>query len=151
MSVGAPGPGSPPHLFGALIKVQTGIGVETVQYRGSTGIMTDLAGGRIDFAFPTYGLGQSFLIEKKARALAVAADSRWSEFSELPTLVESGIVKQMPAMWFGVVAPAGTPPAIVGRINDEFVKGGQGPRCDATAQRHRDGGPNHHAGADTAT
>jgi tripartite-type tricarboxylate transporter receptor subunit TctC len=125
LSVGAPGPGSPPHLFGALIKEQTGVGIETVQYRGSTTIMTDLAGGRIDFAFPTYGLGQPFLIEKKARALAVAADSRWSEFPNLPTLMESGIVKQMPAMWFGVVAPAGTPPAIVQRINDEFVKAGK--------------------------
>ena len=41
--------------------------------------------------------------------------------------MESGIVKQMPAMWFGVVAPAGTPPAIVQRINDEFVKAGKDP------------------------
>ncbi len=124
LTVGAPGPGSPPHLFGALINEATGVTVQPVQYRGSTTIMTDLAGGRIDFAFPTYGLGQPFLIEKKARALAVAADSRWSEFPNLPTLKEAGLVKEMPAMWFGVIAPAGTPPAIVQRIRDEFVKAG---------------------------
>lgn len=122
LSVGAPGPGSPPHLFGALIKEATGIGVETVQYRGSTTIMTDLAGGRIDFAFPTFGIGQPLLQEKKARALAIAAENRWSEFPSVPTLLESGLVKQMPGMWFGVVAPAGTPAPIVQRINDEFVK-----------------------------
>ena len=127
LSVGAPGPGSPPHLFGALIKEATGVGVETVQYRGSTTIMTDLAGGRIDFAFPTYGLGQPFLQEKKARALAIAASSRWSEYPDLPTLLETGIVKQMPGMWFGVVAPAGTPDPILQRINDEFVKASKDP------------------------
>lgn len=127
LMVGAPGPGSPPHLFGALINEATGVPVQAVQYRGSAPIMTDIAGGRIDFAFPTYGLGQPFLLEKKARALAVAADNRWSEFPNLPTLKEAGIVRQMPAMWFGVVAPAGTPPAIVQRINQEFIKAGQDP------------------------
>ena len=50
LMVGAPGPGSPPHLFGALINEATGVPVQVVQYRGSTPIMTDLAGGLIEFA-----------------------------------------------------------------------------------------------------
>ncbi len=127
LMVGAPGPGSPPHLFGALINEATGVPTQTVQYRGSTPIMADLAGGRIDFAFPTYGLGQPFLADKKARVLALAAEKRWSEFPDTPTMLEAGIVRQMPAMWFGVVAPAGTPAPIVQKINDEFVKASKDP------------------------
>jgi tripartite-type tricarboxylate transporter receptor subunit TctC len=127
VTVGSPGVGSPPHLFGALIAENTGVPVQAVQYRGSTPIMADLAGSRIDFAFPTYGLAQSFVAEKKARALAVAADARWSELPDLPTLVEAKLVKEMPAMWFGVVAPAGTPAPIVKRINDEFAKAAKDP------------------------
>jgi tripartite-type tricarboxylate transporter receptor subunit TctC len=127
ISLGSPGPGSPPHLFGALINEATGLPIHTVQYRGSSNFMTDLAAGRIDMAFPTYGLAQSFLAENKTRALAVAADQRWSELPSLPTLMEAGIVKEMPAMWFGVVAPAGTPKAAVQKINDEFQKAAKDP------------------------
>jgi tripartite-type tricarboxylate transporter receptor subunit TctC len=127
MSLGSPGPGSPPHLFGALITEATGLPIHPVQYRGSTNFMSDLATGRIDLAFPTYGLAQSFLAEKKARALAVAADERWSELPALPTLMEAKLVREMPAMWFGVVAPAGTPQPIIRRINEEFHKAAKDP------------------------
>lgn len=141
LSLGAPGPGSPPHIFGALIGEATGVPVLTIQYRGSNQIMTDLAGSRIDFAFPTYGLGQSFLAEKKTRALAIAADKRWNEFPDLPTLVEAGLVKKMPGMWFGVVAPAATPAPIVWRINEEFIKASADPdvigRLNATGMMIR--------------
>jgi tripartite-type tricarboxylate transporter receptor subunit TctC len=121
-TLGAPGPGSPPHLFGALISEATNIPVQTIQYRGSSQGMTDLAAGRIDIMFPTYVLGQPFLAEKKIRPLAIAADKRWSEFPDLPTLVEAGLVKHMIAMWFGLLAPAGTPTPIVHKINDAVVK-----------------------------
>jgi tripartite-type tricarboxylate transporter receptor subunit TctC len=127
LSLGAPGPGSPPHLFGALISEATGVPIEIVQYRGSSSFMTDLVSGRIDLAFPTYGLAESFLAEKKTRALAVAADQRWSELPDLPTLVEARIVRQMPAMWFGVVGPAGMPKELVQRINVEFQKAAKEP------------------------
>lgn len=127
VALGSPGPGSPPHLFGALINEATGLAIRTVQYRGSSNFMSDLAAGRIDLAFPTYGLAQSFLAENKTRALAVAADRRWSELPNLPTMLEAGIIKEMPAMWFGVVAPAGTPKAIVQRINEEFQKAAKEP------------------------
>ncbi len=117
LSVGAPGPGSPPHMYGALIGEKTGVPVQIVQYRGSSTAMTDLAAGRIDFAFPTYGLAAPFLAEKRIKPLAVAADHRWSQFPELPTLVEAGLVKHMVAMWFGLLAPVGTPAPIVAKLN----------------------------------
>ena len=122
LTIGAPGPGSPPHMFGALIGEATGVPVQVIQYRGSSQAMTDLAGGRIDMAFPTYGLGAPFIAEKKVKPIAVAADKRWSQFPDLPTLVEAGLVKHMVAMWFGLLAPAGTPPDVVNRIQQEVAK-----------------------------
>jgi len=127
VSLGSPGPGSPPHFFGALITEATGLPVQMVQYRGTSNFMADLTSGRIDLAFPTYGVAQSFITEKKARALAVAADERWSELPDVPTLVEAKLVREMPAMWFGVVAPAGTPQPIIDRINAEFGKAAKDP------------------------
>jgi tripartite-type tricarboxylate transporter receptor subunit TctC len=127
ITVGAPGPGSPPHMFAALIGESTGVPVQTIQYRGSSQAMTDLAGGRIDVAFPTYALGQPFIAEKKVKPLAVAADKRWSEFPNLPTLVEAGLVKHMVAMWFGLLAPAGTPAPVVAKLNEAVVQASRDP------------------------
>jgi tripartite-type tricarboxylate transporter receptor subunit TctC len=146
ITVGAPGPGSPPHMFAALIGESTGVPVQTIQYRGSSQAMTDLAGGRIDVAFPTYALGQPFIAEKKVKPLAVAADKRWSESPELPTLVEAGLVKHMVAMWFGLLAPAGTPAAIVAKLNEAVVQASREPdlvrRMTATGTSIRVSAPN---------
>jgi len=127
LSLGSPGVGSPPHLFGALMQDKTGMKMEIVQYRGSTPMMTDLVGGRIDVGFPTFGLAKSFMADKRIRPLAIAASARWKELPELPTMVEAGFVEEMPAMWFGVVAPAGTPEPIVARLNEEFKKAASDP------------------------
>jgi tripartite-type tricarboxylate transporter receptor subunit TctC len=127
LTVGAPGPGSPPHMFGALIGEATGVPVQVIQYRGSSQAMTDLAGSRIDMAFPTYGLGAPFIAEKKVKPIAVAADKRWDQFPDLPTLVEAGLVKHMVAMWFGLLAPAGTPAPIIARLNEEVAKASRDP------------------------
>src|SRR6185437_15811578 len=113
--------------FGALIGENTKMPVQVVQYRGSSQAMTDLAGGRIDFAFPTYGLGKPFIDQKKVRPIAVAADKRWSEFPDLPTLKEAGLVKEMVAMWFGILALAGTPAPVIAKLNDAAVKASHDP------------------------
>jgi tripartite-type tricarboxylate transporter receptor subunit TctC len=127
LSAGSPGPGTPPHLFGAMITEATGVPVQVIQYRGSTTIMTDLAAGRIDFAFPTYGVGQPFLTTNKIRGLAVAADSRWDRYPELPTMLEAGIIKHMVAMWYGLLAPAGTPAPVLRRLHDAFIQASRDP------------------------
>jgi tripartite-type tricarboxylate transporter receptor subunit TctC len=127
LTVGAPGQGSPPHMFGALIAENTGMTVQAIQYRGSSQAMTDLSGGRIDFAFPTYGLGKPFIDQHKVRPIAVAADQRWSQFPDLPTLKEAGLVKQMVAMWFGLLAPAGTPAPVIAELNEAVAKASRDP------------------------
>jgi tripartite-type tricarboxylate transporter receptor subunit TctC len=127
LTVGSPGQGSPPHLFGALISENTKMPVQVIQYRGSSQAMTDLSASRIDFAFPTYGLGKPFIDQNKVRPIAVAADKRWSEFPDLPTLKEAGLVKEMVAMWFGLVAPAGTPAPVVAKLHDAVVQASRDP------------------------
>lgn len=125
--LGSPGLGSPPHIFGVLMREATGLKIETVQYRGSSDFMSDLSSSRLDIAFPTWGLAQSFIGNKKTKALAVAADKRWSELPNVPTLTEAKIVKDMPAMWFAILAPAGTPPAVVAKVNAAFQQAGKDP------------------------
>lgn len=125
--LGSPGPGSPPHIFGVLMGEATGLKIESVQYRGSSDFMSDLASNRIDFAFPTWGLAQSFIGNKKTKALAVAADRRWSELPDVPTMTEAKLVKEMPAMWFAILAPADTPPAVVAKINAAFQQAAKDP------------------------
>jgi tripartite-type tricarboxylate transporter receptor subunit TctC len=127
LTVGVPGQGSPPHLFGTLIGEATGIPVQAIQYRGSTQAMTDLSASRIDFAFPTYGLGKPFIDQNKVRPIAVAAEKRWDVFPDLPTLKEAGLIKHMVAMWFGLLAPAGTPAPVIARLNDAAVKASHDP------------------------
>ncbi|MEA3026947.1 MAG: hypothetical protein QOF91_2232, partial [Alphaproteobacteria bacterium] len=70
---------------------------------------------------------QPFIAEKKVKPIAVAADKRWGEFPELPTLVEAGLVKHMVAMWFGLLAPAGTPAPVVAKLNDAVVQASRDP------------------------
>jgi tripartite-type tricarboxylate transporter receptor subunit TctC len=125
--LGSPGPGSPPHIFGILINEATGLKIETVQYRGSSDFMSDLASGRINFGFPTWGVAQSFITNKKTKAVAVAADKRWSELPDVPTLTEAKIIKEMPAMWFAILAPASTPEAAVAKINAAFKQAATDP------------------------
>ena len=125
--LGSPGPGSPPHIFGILMGDATGLKIDSVQYRGSSDFMSDLASGRIDLAFPTWGLAQSFIDSRKTKALAVAADKRWKELPHVPTLTEAKVVKEMPAMWFAILAPAGTPAPIVAKLNAAFQDAGKDP------------------------
>lgn len=127
VTLGSPGPGSLPHVFGILIGEATGLKIQPVQYRGSNDFMSDLASGRIDMAFPTWGVAKSFIDEKKTKALAVASETRWEELPNIPTLTEAKIVKEMPAMWFAVLAPAGTPASIITKLNEAFRQAGSDP------------------------
>lgn len=127
VTLGSPGPGSPPHIFGILIGEATGLKIHTVQYRGSNDFMADLAAARIDIGFPTWGVAKSFLDEKKTKALAIAGDARWSALPDVPTMTEARIVKAMPAMWFAVLAPAGTPAPVIAKLNAALQRAGQDP------------------------
>jgi len=127
LTVGTPGLGSPSHLLGAKILLAAKVPAETIHYRGGAPMMADLITGRIDFAWPTLSTSRAYIADKRLRALALDADTRWPMLPDVPTLGEVGYGNEKVAPWFGLAAPAGTPPAIVNRLRDMFVKASQDP------------------------
>ena len=123
LSMGTPGLGSPSHLLGARVALAAKAPLQSIHYRGGAPMMADVLTGRVDFAVATLSTSRAFLVDKKLRALA----SRWSGLPDVPVLAEIGYGKEKVANWFGVAAPAGTPPAIVQKLRDEFVKASRDP------------------------
>jgi tripartite-type tricarboxylate transporter receptor subunit TctC len=111
------GLGTPPHLLSTLFKTQAGLDITYIPYKGSAPSVTDLIAGQTHFTID----GMLILIPQvkagKLRALAVARPERWPELPDVPTLVESGYPDFTIDAWTGVMAPKGTPPQIVARLN----------------------------------
>lgn len=127
LTFGTPGLGSPSHLLGAKILLADKVPFETVHYRGGSPMMADLITGRVDFSWPTLSTSRSYLAEKKLRALALDADARWPRLPDVPTLTELGFGNQKVASWFALAAPAKTPPEVVAKIRELFIKASQDP------------------------
>jgi tripartite-type tricarboxylate transporter receptor subunit TctC len=83
--------------------------------------MADLIAGRVDFSLASYNSARSNMDAHRLRALAVDAEKRLPALPDIPTLIEAGLGAHRVADWAGVLAPAGTPAAIVERLNREFV------------------------------
>jgi tripartite-type tricarboxylate transporter receptor subunit TctC len=111
------GDGTPPHLLSTLLKTQAGIDVTFIPYKGSAASITDLLGGQTHFTIDGLVGLYPLIKDGKVRALAIARGVRWPSLPEVPTLVESGYPDFTMDAWTGVVAPAGTPPEIVARLN----------------------------------
>jgi tripartite-type tricarboxylate transporter receptor subunit TctC len=93
-----------------------------VPYRGAGPAALDLAAGRVDFFFVSYSSLLPFLQAGKVRVLAVTAPQRLPALSEAPTMQEAGFAGIGLDTWFGLVAPAGTPDAVIGKLNTAFVQ-----------------------------
>jgi tripartite-type tricarboxylate transporter receptor subunit TctC len=126
LTFGSPGVGTPSHMMAAVLGRATNTPMQFVHYRGGGPMMADLITGRVDFALSSYTAAKGQFQEKKLRALAIDADQRWEGMPDVPTLGELGY-KDKVASWFAVAAPAGTPPAIVKRLNEEFIKASRDP------------------------
>jgi tripartite-type tricarboxylate transporter receptor subunit TctC len=109
--------GTPPHLLGTLFKVKAGIDIVYVPYKGSAQSVTDLLGGQTQMTIDGLTGLYPLIRDGKLRALAVASATRWPLLPDVPTLAESGFPDFVIDAWTGVVAPAGTPDAIVARLN----------------------------------
>jgi tripartite-type tricarboxylate transporter receptor subunit TctC len=130
LSMGTPGLGSPSHLLGARVALAAKAPLQSIHYRGGAPMMGDVLTGRLDFAVATLSTSRPFLADKKLRALALDADARWAGLPEVPVLAELGYGKEKVANWFGVAAPAGTPPAMVARLREEFVRASRDPELE---------------------
>jgi tripartite-type tricarboxylate transporter receptor subunit TctC len=121
LSFGSPGNGSSPHLAAEMLKAQTNSFAVHVPYRGAAPAMQDLLGGQLDFMFDP-GIGLQHVKAGKLKLLAVGSAKRSPLFPDVPTLDEAGLKNFDADTWFGFYAPAGTPPAIVSRLNQEINK-----------------------------
>jgi tripartite-type tricarboxylate transporter receptor subunit TctC len=117
LSYGSAGPGSPQHLSFELFKTMTGINVQHVPYRGDAPALADLVAGQVDMAFLSITATLPQVKAGKLRALATAGANRTALLPELPTVAEAGVPGYATAAWWGLVAPAGTPRAVVARID----------------------------------
>jgi tripartite-type tricarboxylate transporter receptor subunit TctC len=109
--------GTPLQLLGEYVRAKSGIDVVYVPYKGGSQAMPDLLAGRIQIGADTLPLVLPHIREGKVRALAVSSVTRLTELPDVPTLMEVGIDGYPPQTWMGLVAPAGTPRAIVGKLN----------------------------------
>jgi tripartite-type tricarboxylate transporter receptor subunit TctC len=119
------GVGSPPHILGSKLTAAAKVPMQPVHYRGGSALMTDLIEARVDFAFASVASGGAFVKDGKLKALAIDADVRSKILPDVPTLAELGYGNQKIANWFGVAAPAGTPPQIIAALRDGFIKASQ--------------------------
>jgi len=116
------GNGTPLHLAGELFKLRTGVDMPHVPYRGSGPALNDLMAGQIMIMFETPASSVGFIRAGKIRALAVNSPQRCGALPEVPTMAESGVPDYETYTWNGLFAPAGTPRAIIDRLNRATVE-----------------------------
>lgn len=116
------GAGISQHLAGELFKHMGSLAIRPVGFRGAVNIMPDLVAGRVDLCFCNIINVLPLAQEGKLRALAVTSLKRSPAAPELPTMHESGFPGFEATAWFGLMAPSGTPPAIVDKLHRETVK-----------------------------
>ena len=116
------GAGTSQHLAAELFKFMAGVDVRPIAYRGTTALLPDLLAGRVTLSFANVSNVVPLIREGKLRAFAVTSVKRSAAAPDLPTMIESGYPDFEAVPWFGLMAPAGTPPAIIDRLHRETVK-----------------------------
>ncbi|WP_144637520.1 Bug family tripartite tricarboxylate transporter substrate binding protein [Bordetella genomosp. 13] len=119
VTYGSYGQGSKAHLDAAAFSEQAGIELNHVPYKGVADVMTALVGGQINMAMVGVPPSIPMVRSGKVRLLAVAAPQRVAAFPDTPTFAELGFPAMVAQSWFGLLAPAGTPPAVVGKIAED--------------------------------
>jgi len=118
---GSSGIGTYPHLSAEMFKWRAGgLFVVHIPYRGTGLVITDLVAGQITFLMDSIVSAQSHIRDGKVRALAVTGAKRSTSLPNVPTFAELGVPGLAFSNWFGVFAPAGTPPEVVQRLNREI-------------------------------
>jgi tripartite-type tricarboxylate transporter receptor subunit TctC len=116
----SPGNGGPQHLAMELLKLDAGINLVHVPYKGSGGALADLVGGHVQAMIVSLQTVAPYVQSGKLRMLAVMSSERSEAFPEVPTLKELGLPDLEVDTWYGVFAPAGTSGAIVAKLNTEL-------------------------------
>jgi tripartite-type tricarboxylate transporter receptor subunit TctC len=123
LSYGTSGIGNPQHLAGELLAQLSGTSLTHIPYRGASNQLTDTAGGSVDMTFVSLTGARPFIKDQRVRAIAMTSPARTPLAPELPAIAETpGLEKYALENWFGLFAPAATPPAIVQKLNTAVVQ-----------------------------
>ena len=122
VSYASPGAGTPHHLTAELFRSRAGLDLVHVQYRGAAPAVQDVAGGQLPFMFVDTAAGMGFIQSGRLRPLGIASLTRVRNFESIPTLNEQGLKGFEAFAWQGLVAPAGTPPDVVVKLNKALVE-----------------------------
>ncbi|WP_083228973.1 tripartite tricarboxylate transporter substrate binding protein [Bordetella sp. H567] len=129
------GPGGAPHFSGELFKSMAGLDIVHVPYKGSTAAHPDLTSGRVSMMFDTLAALHAPVSGKLVRPLAVTTTKRVASYPDIPTMAEAGLPGYDTSTWGGVLAPAGTPAAIVDKLNAEINKALSAPDLRKTLEQ----------------
>jgi tripartite-type tricarboxylate transporter receptor subunit TctC len=119
LSVGHGGNGTAMHLSVQLLKLLAGVDITAVAYRGSGPVALDVMSGQVPLGMLDLPAVLAQIKAGKVRALAVTGATRLADLPDVPTLAEAGVKGYQSTGWFGIVAPAATPPAVVARLQNE--------------------------------
>ena len=122
VSYASGGNGTPPHLAAAIFAEKTGTQMVHVPYKGSGPALVDVMAGQVTFIIDTAASATPHVRGGKMRGLAITGKRRWPDLPEVPTFAEGGLSDYDASSWYGFHAPAGTPRAIVDKLNHELVR-----------------------------
>jgi tripartite-type tricarboxylate transporter receptor subunit TctC len=132
LTYGSAGVGSQHHLAGELLKSRAGIELIHVPYKGAAEVLADLMGQRLDLGFGGVPPSTPYIAGGNVRPIAVTSEARNQKIPSVPTFSELGYPGYRVVFWVGIMAPAGTPPAIINKLNDAITVGMKSP--DATTK-----------------
>ena len=116
------GPGTPYHMAGELFKSMAGIYLVHIPYTGSSGARTDIIGGQVDIMFDAVTTMTEQVRAGKVKAIATTGKTRSAVMPDVPTMAEAGVPGYEATIWLGLMAPKGTPKAVVDRLNEAVSK-----------------------------
>ena len=116
------GTGTPYHMAGELFKAMSGVYLVHIPYKGSSGARTDVIGGQVDLMFDAVTTMVEQVKSGKVKAIATTGKQRSSVLPDVPTVHESGVPNYEATIWLGVLAPKGTPAAVVTRLNEAITR-----------------------------
>lgn len=116
------GPGTPYHMAGELFKSMAGVYLVHIPYKGSSGARSDVIGGQVELMFDAVTTMAEQIRAGKVRALATTGRTRSAVLPEVPTMNEAGVPGYEATIWLGLMAPKGTPKAVVERLNAAVSK-----------------------------
>ena len=121
LDYGSSGPGGGAHLAGEMFKTATGVQLTHIPYKGGSPALVDLLGGQIPMLFDPIPTSLKHLSGGRLKVLAITSAQRIAILPDVPTVAESGVPGFEAVSWFGLYAPAGTPPEIVNKLNADVL------------------------------